>query len=96
MGRRADKKKSKAEEFSDSAVAGVRKTAHAAVDSAEEFFGKSKRKTKKARKQVDEVANKAEKKLARVTRKAERKAARIRDKAKNQVDKVTGDLPDDE
>jgi hypothetical protein len=94
MGRRADRKQSKAEEFSDSAVAGFRKGAHHAVDTAEEFFGKSKRKTKKARRQVNNVADKAEKKLARIARKAERKASRIRDRTEHEVDKVTGKLPD--
>ncbi len=94
MGRRADRKKSKAEEFSDSAVASVRKGAHGAVDTAEEFFGKTKRKTKKARKRVDEAADKAEKKLARISRKAEKRASRIRNKAEKRVDKVTGKLPD--
>jgi cell division septum initiation protein DivIVA len=94
MGRRADRKRSKTEEFSDSTVAGLRKGAHHAVDTAEEFFGKSKHKTKKARRQVNDVADKAEKKLARIARKADRKASRIRDKAEHEVDKVTGKLPD--
>ena len=104
MGRRADRKAAKAEkkatkkgkaaEFSDSAMASVRKGAHHAVDTAEDFFGKSKRKTRKARKKVDSAADKAEKKLARMSRKAERKAERVRAKAARQVDKVTDKLPD--
>ena len=108
MGRRADKKaakadakaeqkaakNSKAAEFSDSAMASVRKGAHNAVDTAEDFFGTSKRKTKKARKKVDSAAVQAEKKLAKMGRRAERKAERVRAKAARQVEKVTDKLPD--
>lgn len=94
MGRRADKAKDSAEEITESAVAGVRRGAHAAVDTAEDFYGKSKRKTKKARRKVDDHLDKAEKKLGRLTRKAERKTDKVRRKTERRVDKVTGKLPD--
>ena len=72
----------------------MRTGAHRAVDTAEEFFGKSKRKTKKARRRVDEAADKAEKKLRRIAGKAEKKASRIRNKSERPIDKATDRLPD--
>ena len=92
MGKRADRAKAKADEMADEAVTGLRSGAHTVVDGAEEVLGKAKRKTKKARRNVDDVADKAERKIARMRRKTDRKAKRIRRKAQKQIDKATKKL----
>jgi hypothetical protein len=92
MGKRADKAKAKATAVADDAVDGIRTGAYAVVDGAEEVLGKAKRSTKKARRQVDDIADKAEKKIAKMRRQTDRKAKKIRKKAQKQIDKATGKL----
>ena len=93
MGKRAERARTKAEALADEAVVGLRSGAHSVVDGAEEVFGKAKRKTKKARRNVDEVADKAERRIARMRRRTDRKAKKIRKKAQKQIDKATRKLP---
>lgn len=93
MGKRADRAKAKAEELADDTVSGLRSGAYAVVDGAEQVLGKTKRKTKKARRHVDDIADKAEKKIARMRRQTDRKAKKIRKKAQKQIDKATKKLP---
>ena len=93
MGKRADRAKAKAEELADDAVNGLRTGAYAVVDGAEEVLGKTKRKTKKARRHVDDIADKAEKKIAKMRRQTDRKAKKIRKKAQKQIDQATKSLP---
>jgi hypothetical protein len=92
MGKRAERAKSKAEELADDAVNGLRTGAHTVVDGAEEVMGKAKRRTKKARRHVDDIADKAEKKIAKLRRDTERKARKIRRDAQKQIDKATNRL----
>jgi hypothetical protein len=92
MGKRADKAKAKAEALADDAVDGLRSSAHTVVDGAEEVLGKAKRKTKKARRHVDDIADKAEKRIAKMRRHTDRKAKKIRKKAQKQIDKATKKL----
>jgi hypothetical protein len=92
MGKRADRAKAKAEEVSDDTMTGMRSGAHTVVDGAEELHGKARRKTKKARRHVDGIADKAEKKIAAMRRKTDRKAKKIRKKAQKQIDKATKKL----
>jgi vacuolar-type H+-ATPase subunit H len=92
MGKRAEKAKAKAEALADEAVDGLRSSAHTVVDGAEEVLGKAKRKTKKARRHVDDVADKAEKRIAKMRRQTDRKAKKIRKKAQKQIDKATAKL----
>jgi vacuolar-type H+-ATPase subunit H len=93
MGKRADRAKAKAEELADDTVSTLRSGAHSVVDGAEELMGKTKRKTRKTRKHVDEIADKAEKRIAKMRRQTERRAKRIRRKAQAQIDKATRKLP---
>jgi ElaB/YqjD/DUF883 family membrane-anchored ribosome-binding protein len=93
MGKRADRAKAKATELADDTVTGLRSGAHTVVDGAEEVLGKAKRKTRRARRHVDDVADKAEKKIARMRRKTDRKARKIRRKAQKQIDRTTAKLP---
>jgi ElaB/YqjD/DUF883 family membrane-anchored ribosome-binding protein len=92
MGKRADRAKAKAEAMADDAVDGLRSGAHTVVDGAEEVFGKAKRKTKKARRHVDDIADKAEKRIAKMRRHTDRKAKKVRKKAQKQIDKATKKL----
>ena len=92
MGKRADRAKVKAEELADDALSGLRSGAYAVVDGAEEVLGKTKHKTKKARRHVDDIADKAERKIARMRRQTDRRAKKVRRKAQRQIDKVTKDL----
>mgnify|MGYP000101641433 CR=1 FL=1 len=93
MGKRADRAKAKAEELADDTVSGLRSGAYAVVDGAEQVLGKTKRKTKKARRHVDDIADKAEKKIAKMRRQTDRRAKKIRRKAQKQIDKATKKLP---
>lgn len=93
MGKRADRAKAKAEELADDTVTGLRSGAYAVVDGAEEILGKTKRRTKKARRHVDDIADKAEKKIAKMRRQTDRRAKKIRKKAQQQIDKATKKLP---
>ena len=92
MGKRADRAKAKAEELADDTVTGLRSGAYAVVDGAEEILGKTKRRTKKARRHVDDIADKAEKKIAKMRRQTDRRAKKIRKKAQQQIDKATKKL----
>ncbi len=92
MGKRADRAKAKADEMADEAVDGLRTGAYAVVDGAEEVMGKAKRKTKKARRTVDDIADKAEKRIAKMRRHTERRARKIRRHAQKQIDKATAKL----
>jgi len=93
MGKRADRARAKAEGLTDDAVSGLRSEAYSVVDGAEEVLGKAKRKTRRARRHVNDVADKAEKKIARMRHKTDRKARKIRRKAQKQIDKTTAKLP---
>lgn len=92
MGKRADRARAKAEELADDTVSGLRSGAYAVVDGAEEVLGKTKRRTKKARRHVDDIADRAEKKIARMRRQTDRRAKKIRKKAQQQIDKATKKL----
>jgi ElaB/YqjD/DUF883 family membrane-anchored ribosome-binding protein len=93
MGKRRDRARARAEDLADDTVTGLRTGAYKVVDGAEELLGKTKRRTRRARRQVDDIANKAEKRIAKMRRQTERRARKIRRKAQTQIDRTTRRLP---
>lgn len=92
MGKRADRARAKAEALADETVSGLRAGAYEVVDGAEDLLGKAKRRTRRTRRKVDEVADRAERKIARMRRQTDRRARRIRRKAQKKIDKATARL----